>query len=99
MAYCASKGAVRMFTKATALECAALGMAVRANSIHPGFIETSMTDEALAPEARDRRVVDIPMGRGGTAEEVAASILFLASDDASYLTGAELVIDGGYIAQ
>jgi meso-butanediol dehydrogenase / (S,S)-butanediol dehydrogenase / diacetyl reductase len=99
-AYCASKGAVRMFTKAAALECAALGAAIRVNSIHPGFIETPMTDAALADEeARARRVAEIPLGRGGTAGEIAAGIVFLASDDASYMTGAELVIDGGTIAQ
>lgn len=98
-AYCAAKGAVRMLTKATALECAALGQAVRANSIHPGFIETPLTAAAVTGEARARRMADIPMGRGGSPDEVAGAILFLASDAASYMTGSELVIDGGTIAQ
>lgn len=98
-AYCAAKGAVRMLTKATALECAAQGHTVRANSVHPGFIETPLTAAAVTGEARTRRMADIPLGRGGTPAEVAKVILFLASEAASYVTGAELVIDGGTVAQ
>lgn len=98
-AYCAAKGAVRMLTKATALECAALGHAVRANSVHPGFIETPLTEAAVTGDARTRRMAQIPLGRGGIPDEVADAILFLASEAASYMTGTELVIDGGTIAQ
>ena len=98
-AYSAAKGAVRMLTKATALECAALGHSVRVNSIHPGFIETPLTEAALTGEARSRRLEDIPLGRGGTPAEVAEAILFLASEAASYITGTEMVIDGGTLAQ
>ncbi len=97
-AYCAAKGAVRMFTKAAALECAALGQRVRVNSVHPGFIETPLARAALEPEALARRVSGIPLQRGGTAEEVAATILFLANEASSYMTGAELVVDGGTLA-
>ncbi|MCL9998787.1 MAG: SDR family oxidoreductase [Erythrobacter sp.] len=97
-AYCAAKGAVRMFTKAAALECVALGQRVRVNSVHPGFIETPLARAALDPEALARRVSGIPLQRGGNAEEVAAAILFLASEASSYMTGAELVVDGGTLA-
>lgn len=97
-AYCAAKGAVRMFTKAAALECAALGQRVRVNSVHPGFIETPLARAALDPGALARRLSGIPLQRGGTAEEVAAAILFLASGASSYMTGAELVVDGGTLA-
>lgn len=97
-AYCAAKGAVRMFTKAAALECAALGQRVRVNSVHPGFIETPLARAALDAGALARRVAQIPMQRGGTAEEVAATILFLASEASSYMTGSELVVDGGTLA-
>jgi NAD(P)-dependent dehydrogenase (short-subunit alcohol dehydrogenase family) len=97
-AYCAAKGAVRMFNKAAALECAALGQRVRVNSVHPGFIETPLARAALSPDALARRVAQIPLQRGGTAEEVAATIQFLASESSSYLTGSELVVDGGTLA-
>lgn len=97
-AYCAAKGAVRIFTKAAALECAALGQRVRVNSVHPGFIETPLARAALDPGALERRVSGIPLQRGGTAGEVAAAILFLASEASSYMTGAELVVDGGTLA-
>ncbi len=97
--YCAAKGALRLFTKAVALECAALGNGVRANSLHPGFIETPLTVQAFPTEgAVARRRAQIPMGRAGTATEVADAILFLASNRSRYMTGAELVIDGGSIA-
>ncbi|MCX8474640.1 MAG: glucose 1-dehydrogenase [Sphingomonas sp.] len=99
-AYCAAKGGVRMFTKATALECAALGNGVRANSVHPGLIATPLAAAALAdPEAAARRMAALPLGRAGEPGDVAAAILFAASDEAAYMTGAELVIDGGTIAQ
>ena len=99
-AYCASKGAVRLFTKAAALECAGLGNGVRVNSVHPGLVETPMACAAMAdPAVRDRRMAALPMGRPGQAEEIAAVILFVASDAASYMTGGDIVVDGGTVAQ
>jgi NAD(P)-dependent dehydrogenase (short-subunit alcohol dehydrogenase family) len=98
--YCASKGGVRLFTKATALECAALGNGVRANSIHPGHIATPLTAAAHAdPDSTKALLADTPLGRAGTADEIADAILFLAGDESRYMTGAELVIDGGATAQ
>lgn len=98
--YCAAKGGVRMFTKATALECAALGNRVRANSLHPGLVETPLAAAFFAdPDKAARRLAEIPLGRIGQAEEIADAIVFLASDQSSYMTGAELVIDGGCVAQ
>jgi len=98
--YCAAKGGVRMFTKATALECAALGNGVRANSVHPGHIATPLTAPAYAdPEVAKHLLADVPIGRIGEAAEIADAIVFLASDDSRYMTGAELVIDGGSTAQ
>ena len=98
--YCAAKGAVRMFTKATALECAALGNGVRANSIHPGHIATPLSAPAYAdPEVARHLLADVPMGRIGEADEIADAILFLASDESRYMTGGELVVDGGTTAQ
>jgi meso-butanediol dehydrogenase/(S,S)-butanediol dehydrogenase/diacetyl reductase len=99
-AYCASKGGVTLFTKATALECAAAGNGVRANSVHPGQVETALTATALSDPARRRAALErIPMGRMGQPGEVAETIVFLASDASSFMTGAELVVDGGYLAQ
>lgn len=98
-AYCASKGGVRMFTKSTALECAALGNGVRANSIHPGVIDTPLSARALDDSTRADRMRWIPSGRFGQPVEVANAIVFLASDESSYMTGSEVVIDGGYTAQ
>jgi NAD(P)-dependent dehydrogenase (short-subunit alcohol dehydrogenase family) len=98
--YCAAKGAVRIFTKATALECAALGNGVRCNSIHPGHIATPLSAGVHAdPATAARLLADIPVGRLGTAEEIADAILFLASDTSRYMTGSELVVDGGSTAQ
>ena len=98
--YCAAKGGVRMFTKVTALECAALGNGVRANSLHPGHISTPLSAPAYAdPDVASRLLADIPLGRVGQADDIADAVLFLASDDSRYMTGAELVIDGGTTAQ
>ena len=98
-AYHASKGAVRMFTKATAIEYAKDG--IRSNSVYPGAIDTEMLAEVELkdPTARRRRLDVIPLGRIGTAEDVAYGVLYLASDEASFVTGADLVIDGGRTAR
>ena len=96
--YNASKGAVRLLTKSTAIQYAREG--IRANSIHPGLIDTLMAADLLADEdLRQRRVATTPMGRVGRAEEVAYGALYLASDESSFMTGSELVIDGGFTAQ
>jgi len=95
-AYQASKGAVRLLTKNAAVQYAA--DKIRVNSIHPGRIETPMT-APLAPERREMVLRLTPLGRDGKPEEVAYGVLYLASDESSYVTGTELVIDGGYTAQ
>ena len=96
--YAATKGAVRLFTKATAIQYAKEG--IRCNSVHPGLLETPMTQDMLADAAhREERTQRIPLGRVGTAEDVAYGVLYLASDEASFVTGSELVIDGGATAQ
>tara|TARA_B100000745_G_scaffold252162_1_gene174343 strand:- start:307 stop:1056 length:750 start_codon:yes stop_codon:yes gene_type:complete len=96
--YNASKGAVRLLTKSTAIQYAKEG--IRANSIHPGLIDTMMAANLLSDEdLRQRRVATTPMGRVGRAEEVAYGALYLASDESSFMTGSELVIDGGFTAQ
>ena len=98
-AYRASKGAVRLFTKATAIQYAAEG--IRANSVHPGVIETPMTaPNLLADEdSRRRSAARHPIGRNGKPEDIAYGVLYLASDESSFVTGSELVIDGGLTAQ
>ena len=97
-AYGASKGGVRLFTKFTAIQHAPDN--IRANSVHPGPIDTDMIADNLAtPEGRQNSINRIPMGRIGTIEDVAMGVLFLASDESSYMTGSELVIDGGITAQ
>lgn len=100
-AYCASKGGVLMLTKATALELAPAG--IRVNSVHPGFIDTPMVVNALREsenenEMRDMVISRHAMARMGVPREIADGIVFLASDESSFMTGAELVIDGGYTA-
>ena len=96
-AYNASKGAVRILTKSTAVQYAAEG--IRCNSVHPGPIETLMIQQVYRDEqTRADRLAAIPMGRMGEMEDVAKGVLFLASDEASYMTGSELVIDGGLTA-
>ena len=95
-AYGASKGAVRQFTKTVAIHCARRGYKVRCNSVHPGIIMTPM-GEALfkSDEAKRRSLERIPIGEFGAPEDIAAGILYLISDESRYVTGAELVIDGG----
>src|SRR6202022_4178043 len=94
IAYTASKGGVLALTRELAVEYALQG--IRANALCPGPIATPLLEERLAaPERRARRMVHIPMGRLGRAEELAKAALFLASDDASFMTGASLVVDGG----
>lgn len=104
--YCASKGAVRLFTKSVALECAAAKDGVRVNSLHPGIVETAIWDTLIGtgPEgsnARPRTATlagftahSVPLGRPGRLDEIAAGVLWLASDESSYVSGTELVIDG-----
>jgi 3alpha(or 20beta)-hydroxysteroid dehydrogenase len=108
-AYCASKGAVRLLTKSAAIECAQLKTGVRVNSIHPGVIETKMAadffdhfvDLKLMP---DRATAEAtfraasPIGNFGKPDDIAGAALFLASEAAKFITGTELVVDGGYSA-
>ena len=97
-AYTASKGAVRLLTKSTAIQYGRDG--IRCNSVHPGTIVTQMTAGLLADESyREDRINRTPIGRLGTADDVAYGVLFLASDEASFMTGSELVIDGGRTAE
>ena len=97
-AYHASKGAVRLLTKATAVQYAAEG--IRCNSVHPGAIDTPMTERLRSsPQRREEAIRGIPIGRIGTTEDIAYGVLFLASDESSFVTGSELVIDGGQTAQ
>ncbi|MDP3738573.1 MAG: glucose 1-dehydrogenase [Hyphomonadaceae bacterium] len=99
-AYCASKGAVRLFSKAVALECAAIKDGVRVNSIHPGIIDTPIwgqvvpgTNEPLDLDAMS--AFRVPLGVKGVPADIANAVVFLASDESRYITGEEMVIDGG----
>ena len=97
-AYNASKGAVRVFTKVTAVRHAEEN--IRCNSIHPGPVRTAMTESTYTnPDKLAERLRSMPLGRLGTSEDIAYGVLYLASDEAAYMTGSELVIDGGYTAQ
>lgn len=103
-AYNSSKGGVRLLTKSTALYCARMGYGIRCNSVHPTFIDTPMVqaliDNAPDPEKAERGLVrQIPLGRLGKAEEVAMMVVYLASDESAFVTGSEMVIDGGCTAQ
>jgi 3(or 17)beta-hydroxysteroid dehydrogenase len=110
-AYCASKGGVRLFTKSAALQCSKLGHGynIRVNSIHPGFIMTPMLEKLMRvavavsgctyEEAKKTRADSTMIGRLGEPEDIAYAVLYLASDESSYVTGAELVVDGGYTAR
>lgn len=104
-AYNASKGGVRIFTKSAAIHCARKGYGIRINSVHPGFTDTVLVSGAVAtlePDVAGEFVAGVmnavPMGRLARVEEIARPILFLASDDATFITGSELVVDGGHLA-
>ena len=97
-AYGASKAAVRLLTKATAVQYA--GEKIRCNSVHPGYLKTAMTSGILSNrDTREDWVRRTPLGRIGTVDDVSYCVLYLASDESSYVTGSELVIDGGVTAQ
>ena len=112
LAYSTSKAAVRHMTKSAAMEFAEAGYNIRVNSIHPGLIKTGMSDriyEAWAQagalsthdiaETEQIAVRMHPLGRHGKPDDIARGVLYLASDDSSWMTGAELVIDGGFVAR
>ena len=97
MGYNAAKGAVRTMTKAAAVQYAPEG--IRVNSVHPGILPPMRTSKLTAdPAMREKMVRAVPMRRAGEVDEVAYANLFLASDEASYITGVELMVDGGYTA-
>ena len=103
MAYCASKGAVRLLTKHVALHCAQMKYNIRCNSVHPGYIDTPMIaprlDQSIGNMSGRQWLEELhPLGRLGRAEEVAGMILFLLSDESSFSTGSEFVCDGGLTA-
>jgi len=107
--YNASKGAVRLMTKGAALECSQLGHKIRVNSIHPGIIDTMMGQKVMddlvatgagsANEVRTNAIGLHPLGRLGVAADIASAVVFLASDDAAFMTGSEVVVDGGLTAR
>ena len=100
--YCASKGGVRLLTKAAALECARKPPLVRVNSIHPGFIDTPMVAGAIqrrGPEFRNYIEENVPLGKLGEPSDIAEGVVYLASDGAKFVTGTELTIDGGFLAR
>jgi 3alpha(or 20beta)-hydroxysteroid dehydrogenase len=110
VAYNASKGAVRLMTKGAALECAGAGLKVRVNSVHPGIIETAMGQQVIdeyaasgapggANAIRDQMIQLHPLGRLGEAADVANAIVFLSSDRSAFMTGSEIVVDGGLTAR
>jgi 3(or 17)beta-hydroxysteroid dehydrogenase len=105
-AYNASKGGVRLFTKSAALHCAEQDYSIRVNSVHPGFIQTPLIEGALAAMPADeaqamfaRVVGNIPLKKLGSPVDIAHACLYLASDESVYMTGSELVIDGGHTAK
>lgn len=102
-AYVASKGGVKLFTKSAALHCAKERYGIRVNSVCPGWIRTPMSSGALdklAASGQGNKAIDLtPLGRVGEPDDIAYGVLYLASDESSFVTGSELVIDGGYTAQ
>jgi NAD(P)-dependent dehydrogenase (short-subunit alcohol dehydrogenase family) len=107
--YAASKGALRLLTKSLAVDFGRRGFAIRVNSVHPGLTDTSMARELFAAkvrqgasasegEARQAWIDTYPIGRIGRPEDIASVVAFLASDDSAYMTGSELVVDGGATA-
>jgi 3(or 17)beta-hydroxysteroid dehydrogenase len=102
--YNASKGGVRIFTKSAALHCARSGYNIRVNSVHPGYILTPMVQTAMEgsgdADAMQKGLEGLhPMGHLGEPDDIAYGVLYLASDESKFVTGTELVIDGGYTAQ
>ncbi|RMF07861.1 MAG: glucose 1-dehydrogenase [Alphaproteobacteria bacterium] len=101
-AYNSAKAGVRLLTKSVALHCARAGNNIRCNSVHPTFVDTPMLDDVSGSisqvELRAKLARQIPIGRLGTPEDVALGVLYLASDESSFMTGAELVLDGGVSA-
>lgn len=103
-AYSASKGGVRLYSKSVALSCAQRQLNIRVNSVHPGFIDTPLLRRAMnrfhdADEAQRYYEAFQPVGHLGTPDDVAYAVLYLASDESSFVTGSELVVDGGYSAR
>ena len=101
--YCATKGGVRLFAKAVAMECAAAEDGIRVNTVHPGVIDTPIWTKLSGSGGRNVPIdpnevanAGVPLGRAGQAQDIANGVLFLASDASNYITGAELVIDGGH---
>jgi len=104
VAYNSSKGAVRMLTKSVALHCAKAKYGIRCNSVHPTFVDTPMYQSTLAAAREPERIrtallAQVPLGRPAQAREIADLIVYLLSDESAFVTGAELVIDGGLTAQ
>ena len=106
LAYSASKGGVRSMTKAIALDCAARNTGVRVNSVHPGFVQTPLVENGVSAMPAEmaqaygvRTVEQTPMGRIGEPSEIGDVIAFLASDASRFMTGSEIVIDGGFTAR
>lgn len=103
-AYCASKGGVTLLTKAAALECARLKYNIRINSVHPGYMDTPMLRDVVNRRGDPAQAVaqieaECPMGKLGEPEDIAQAVLYLASDDAKFVTGSQLVVDGGIVAR